>query len=269
MQDGAVRVAVVGAGGRMGREVLKALTPQEGFEIVLAVDKDYGGTDARELVGPKGPAIVLEEKLGAALDRVPVDVLVDFSHASAAATQALSAVKRKVSPVIGTTGISDLDLKEIAEQCADHETPGLYAPNFAIGAVLMMRFAQTAAKWLPDAEIIEMHHDRKEDAPSGTAVLTAHLIAEARKEPPTRLPRPQFKVEGVRGGVWKDVHIHSVRLPGLVAHQEVLFGSPGETLSIRHDSLDRSCFMSGVKLAVRRVRSLSGLVVGLDRLLFE
>lgn len=269
MIENPIRVAVAGAAGRMGQEVLKALTIQEGFDIVLAVDKEANGTNCRELVGPKGPDLVIESKLGAALDRVETDVLVDFTHHSAAAQHAISAMKRKVSPVIGTTGMGDNELRELGLVAAENGTPGIYAPNFAIGAVLMMRFAHMAAKWMPDAEIIEMHHDKKEDAPSGTAMLTADLIAEGRTQPAAPARAINLRVEGARGGRWHDTQIHSVRLKGLVAHQQVMFGGPGESLTIRHDSLDRSSFMSGVKLCVRRVKHLNGLVLGMDKILFS
>jgi len=173
------------------------------------------------------------------------------------------------SSVIGTTGLSESNLRELASASRETKTSGIYAPNFAIGAVLMMRFSQMAAKWLPNCEIIELHHDRKEDAPSGTALLTAQLIGDARTEPPSRKPRPIFKVEGVRGGVVEDTPIHSVRLPGYVAHQEVIFGGTGEVLTIRHDSMDRISFMEGVKLCLREVRGLDGFVIGMDKLLFR
>jgi 4-hydroxy-tetrahydrodipicolinate reductase len=264
-----IRVAVVGAMGRMGREVLKALTPQENFDLLLAVDHNEVGANVRDLVGPKGPDIVVEQKLGAALDREKVDVLVDFSSASAAATHALSAIKRGVSPVIGATGMKEEELREIALACTESNVPGIYAPNFAIGAVLMMRFSQMAAKYMPDAEIIEMHHDRKEDAPSGTAMLTAEMIALGRTSDPSKKHVLHQRVEGVRGGKWHDTPIHSVRLNGLVAHQMVMFGGPGETLTIRHDSMDRTSFMQGVKLCVREVGSLKGFVVGMDNVLFR
>jgi 4-hydroxy-tetrahydrodipicolinate reductase len=269
MEAGNIRVAVVGAGGRMGQEVLRTLVPSEGFDIVAAVDSSFAGTNVRELAGPKASDVVIKDKLGAALDQADAQVLVDFSHASAAPTHALSAIKRGVRPVIGVTGISKPDLQEISFQCRETKTGGIYAPNFAIGAVLMMRFAEMAAQWYPDAEIIELHHDRKEDAPSGTAILTAEKIGEARKAPPTKKPRPNLKVEGARGGKCSEVNVHSVRLPGCIAHQMVLFGGEGETLTIRHDSMSRGSFMYGVKLATRRVLELDEFLVGLDRLIFE
>ncbi len=263
-----MKVVVIGAAGRMGREVVKALATAPEFEIVAAVDREMVGSSLRE-ISPSAPDIAIEDKLGAVLDRTKPDATVDFTLATAAVAQALSALKRGVSPVIGTTGLSDGDLREIAAQSRESKTPGIYAPNFAVGAVLMMRFAQLAAKWMPNCEIIELHHDRKEDAPSGTALLTAQLIAEARIHPPTRKPRPIFKVEGVRGGVHLDTPIHSIRLPGLVAHQEVIFGNTGETLTLRHDSMDRVSFMEGVKLCLREVKSLDGFVVGMDKVLFR
>lgn len=263
-----MKVIVVGAAGRMGREVIKALTAAPDFEIVAAVDREAVGLNIREIAGDKAPGIQIEDKLSAALDRTKPDAIVDFTNAANAAAHALSAITRGVSPVIGATGLSDENIRELASASRETKTPGIYAPNFAIGAVLMMRFSQMAAKWLPNCEIIELHHDRKEDAPSGTAILTAQLIADARREPPSRKPRPLFKVEGVRGGTYQETPIHSVRLGGFVAHQEVIFGGTGEVLTIRHDSMDRVSFMEGVKLCLREVRGLNGFVVGMDKILF-
>jgi 4-hydroxy-tetrahydrodipicolinate reductase len=268
MEGQQIRVAVVGAGGRMGREVLRALTPQEGFEIVAAIDREQVGANCRDLVGKQGPDIVIEAKLGQALDRVQTDVLVDFSSHTGAPAYAQSAMKRGTSPVIGCTGLNNQDLAEIRKISQETGVPAMYVPNFAIGAVLMMKFAEMAAKWLPTAEIIEMHHDRKEDAPSGTAMLTAEMVHRARTNPPTKSPDVNIKVEGARGGRYMDVPIHSVRLPGLLAHQQVIFGGPGEALTIRHDSMDRASFMEGVKLCVRTVRSLQGLTIGMDKILY-
>lgn len=269
MEDGAlIRVAVVGAAGRMGSEVLRTVSQEPGIEIVAAIDREKVGANCREFAGGRAPDIVVQDKLGAALDNARAHVLIDFSHGSGAAQHADSALKRGVSPVIGATGLSESDLREIKLRCKETSLPGMYVPNFAIGAVLMMRFAEMAAKWMPDCEIIELHHDRKEDAPSGTAMRTAELISEARQDAPSRKPRAAIKVEGARGGTYKDVGIHSVRLPGYVAHQEVIFGRLGEILTVRHDSMDRISFMQGVALAAKEVRKLDGFVVGLDKILF-
>lgn len=264
-----IRLAVVGAAGRMGTEVLRTVHQEPGLEIVLAVDREKVGVNCREFAGGRAPDIAVVDKLGASLDNISVDVLIDFSHGSGAAQHSDTAVKRGVSPVIGATGVSDADLKEIALRCKETSVSGMYVPNFAIGAVLMMKFAEMAAKWMPDCEIIELHHDRKEDAPSGTAMRTAELINEARQDAPTRKPRPAIKVEGARGGSYKDVNIHSVRLPGYIAHQEVIFGRLGEILTLRHDSMDRASFMQGVALAAREVKKLQGFTVGLDKILFR
>lgn len=263
-----IRVGVVGAAGRMGQQVCRALAADEQYEIVLAVDRYHNGETIRAFTGGQGPDIKIEDRLGAALDRVKTDTIIDFTHPSSAAQHALSALKRGVSPVIGTTGMSDSDLREIELSCRDHGISALYAPNFAIGAVLMMRFAQVAARYFPDVEVIEMHHDKKEDAPSGTAMLTAALVNEARAHPPKARDTGFLKVEGARGGRHQDVPVHSVRLPGLVAHQIVMFGGEGEMLTIRHDSLDRASFMEGVKLCLREVRNVKGFVIGMDKILF-
>ncbi len=268
MEQKRIRVAVVGAAGRMGREVLRAFGSDPGFEVVAAISRSEIGTNTRELAGALGPNIIVERELEAALDRTRPDVTIEFSHQSVALEHARLATERKISFVFGMTGISDTNLEAIRALCVHHETPGMYVPNFAIGAVLMMHFAEIAAKWLPDAEVIEFHHDRKEDAPSGTAMLTAEKIGNARVHAPTPLPKPLFKADGARGGLVRDVPVHSVRLPGLLAHQEVIFGGPGETLTIRHDSLDRASFMQGVKLCAKSVRNLKGLTVGLDKILF-
>jgi 4-hydroxy-tetrahydrodipicolinate reductase len=180
-----------------------------------------------------------------------VDVIIDFTVPSAVLTNVLTCVRHRVPVVVGTTGLSVADLAEIEQACFETETPVLVAPNFALGAVLMMEFARQAAEHFRACEIIELHHDRKLDAPSGTARLTRMRIQDTWE----------------KAGVDKDVPIHSVRLPGLVAHQEVVFGSLGETLTIRHDSLSRESFMPGVLRATKRIRDLQGLVVGLENVL--
>ncbi|MBL8047136.1 MAG: 4-hydroxy-tetrahydrodipicolinate reductase [Chthonomonas sp.] len=261
-----VKVCLVGACGRMGQEVVRAVANDLDVEIAVAVDRENVGRTLRDVVGPIAPDLVIGDKVGAALDAEECHVLVDFTHPTSAAGHALSALKRGVAVVVGTSGISQPEQREIAMAAEESGTPAMIVPNFAIGAVLMMKFAAEAARWLPNAEIIELHHDAKADAPSGTATQTAQVIADARLREPEK-HRDILKVEGARGGDVRGVRIHSIRLPGLLAHQEVLFGSRGETLTIRHDSTDRTGFMDGVKLCCRRVWSLSGLTVGLDALL--
>ena len=180
---------------------------------------------------------------------------------------AMTAIKLGVSPVIGTTGLSEEAKNEIKKLAEEKKVPVFIAPNFAIGAVLMMLMARQAAKYLPDVEIIELHHDKKLDAPSGTAVQTAQLIQEVREAHKQGHPDEKEKMTGARGAEYEGIRIHSVRLPGYVAHQEVIFGGLGQTLTIRHDSLDRESFMPGVVLACKKVRALSGLTVGLEKIL--
>ena len=191
--------------------------------------------------------------------------MVDFTTPAAVVANILRALAAGVPCVVGTSGWEPAEVEQAAVAAG---LAVFDAPNFALGAVLMMRFAAEASRHFPAAEIIEFHHDRKEDAPSGTAMLTAEKIGNARVSSPTPLPKPLLKAEGARGGLVKEVPVHSVRLPGLLAHQEVIFGGPGETLTIRHDSLDRASFMQGVKLCAKSVRNLKGLTVGLDKILF-
>jgi 4-hydroxy-tetrahydrodipicolinate reductase len=263
-----LRVVIVGAAGRMGKEALRALNDSPEMEIVGAVVRSQAGVNAREIAGTSAVDLLLEADLGSVLERTKPDVVVDLSHSSVAVTNARLATSVGASLVVGCTGLGEAEIREIAECVSAAGVGAIYAPNFAIGAVLMMRFAETAAKWIPDVEIIEMHHDRKEDAPSGTALHTADLVIAARTSEPTEMPKTLFKLEGARGGEREGVHIHSVRLPGLLAHQQVIFGAPGEVLTIRHDAMDRSVYMGGLKLCVQKVSALPGLVVGLDKILF-
>ncbi len=261
-----VTVLVNGACGRMGRAVLKAVQEAEDLQLVGAVDIT-GGADCGELAGLKANGVKVETDLQAALDRIKPEVMIDFTRPDVVFNNVMTALKAKVSPVVGTTGLSDEQKAEIKKLAEEMETPAFIAPNFAIGAVLMMVMAKQAAKYMPEVEIIELHHDNKLDAPSGTAVQTAAMIAEVRAEHKQGHPDEKEKLTGARGADYEGMHIHSVRLPGYVAHQEVIFGGLGQTLTIRHDSLNRESFMPGVVLAAQKVRGLKGLTVGLDKLL--
>lgn len=256
-----IRVVVAGAAGRMGREVVRAVTAEDGMTVV-------GGVDP-QAIGSEAGGVPMARDLETALAQARPDVLVDFTIPEAALPNIRVALEARVVPLVGTTGLSPADIDEVRRLCQEHQTAALIAPNFALGAVLMMRFAQEAARYLPDVEIIEMHHENKVDAPSGTAAKTAEMIAQVRSVGATGdAPGAFEKFPGARGGkAAGDVRVHSVRLPGFVASQEVIFGGPGQRLSIRHDSIDRASFMPGVILAIRRARSLSGLVYGLENLL--
>lgn len=260
-----VKVAVCGAAGRMGREVVRAVMEAPDMELVAAVDGVHVGEDAGLLAASGEAGVVVQADLASALAVSGAAVMVDFTVPASAHANAIAAVAAGVSPVIGTTGLGDDAVSDLRSRLEAGGIGGLIAPNFAIGAVLMMRFAAEAARYMPDAEVIELHHERKLDAPSGTAMMTARLISEARGECAATEPEGAFeKAAGARGGEVQGVRVHSVRLQGHVAHQEVIFGALGQTLTIRHDSLDRTSFMPGVLLAVRKVRGRVGLAVGLD-----
>ncbi len=250
----------------MGQAVLKAVQEADGLELVGAVDIK-GGADTGTLVGLPASGILVETDLEALLERKKPEVMVDFTRPDVVFGNVMTALKHGTSPVVGTTGLSDEQKAEIAKAAEENATPAFIAPNFAIGAVLLMIMSRQAAKYMPEVEIIELHHDKKLDAPSGTAIQTAEMIAEVRKEHQQGNPDEFEKLPGARGANYEGMHIHSVRLPGYVAHQEVIFGGLGQTLTIRHDSMNRESFMPGVVLAAKKVRSLKGLTVGLDKLL--
>lgn len=258
-----IRVIVSGAAGKMGHEVVKAVTAESDMTVVAAVDPANAGVAVDD---GAGSSIMLQADLAEAIASSGADVMVDFTHPTVVEGNVRTALAAGLDVVVGTTGITQDTLGRLADGAPDG-TCLFMAPNFAIGAVLMMRFAIEAARYMPHVEVIELHHDRKADAPSGTAIRTAHLIAEARREVPEAPGKETEIAPGARGATVEDVTVHSVRLPGLVAHQEVLFGGQGQTLSIRHDSIDRTSFMPGVVLAVRGVGSRAGLVIGLERLM--
>lgn len=264
----AIRVAVAGACGKMGRATSTYLHQANGIEVVAVFDRSREGERYQAVVGPDVPDLVLQSKLGAGLDESGAEVLVDFTHPGCAADHAVVALKHKVAPVIGTSGLKALDLTSVQHESESMGVPALVVPNFAIGAVLMMRMAELASKWMPDLELIELHHDQKADVPSGTAIATIDRIVHHRGR--KSAPRSELvSVEGARGGTYRDVQVHSVRLKGLLAHQEVIFGALGQVLTVRHDALDRTCYMPGVELAVRHMRKATGFSIGLDSILFD
>ena len=259
-----IRVGVFGAGGRMGEAVCRAVLDAPDTDLVAAVDPAHAG----EPVPGTGISISVEP---AQIAAERADVTVDFTVASAARDNLRWCAAHEIHAVVGTTGFTADDLDEFAELFQHANANALIAPNFAIGAVLMMRFAEQSAPWFETAEILEFHHDAKADAPSGTAISTAQRMVAASKEwavDPTTI----VVAEGARGalvpaGDDAAIRVHSVRMRGMIASQEVLLGTKGQTLSIRHDTFDRDSFMPGVLLAVRRVAELQGLTMGLDALL--
>ena len=253
-----LRVGVFGAGGRMGTAVCQAVAGDPELELVAAVDPRHAGVEVCG-VSVAGSADALAD--------AGVEVAVDFTVAEAARKNLRWCADHGVHAVVGTTGLTDDDLDDLRIRFAERGVNAVVAPNFAIGAVLMMRFAELAAPWFETAEVIELHHDAKKDAPSGTALLTMERMAAASGEWGSD-PTTNTVVAGARGGEGPaSIRVHSVRLKGLVAHQEVLLGTTGQSLTIRHDSYDRSSFMPGVLLAVKAVPGRPGFTLGLDDLL--
>ena len=240
-----ISVAVLGAAGRMGSQVCGTVEADDELELVARIDQD----DSLDALAESG-----------------AQVAVDFTTPAVVKDNIRACLETGVHAVVGTTGLTADDLEEISGWTSSLQANVFVAPNFAIGAVLMMRFAQQAAPYFSTAEIVERHHTKKLDAPSGTSLRTAELMNEARSEPWEKTSDAGAAATA-RGGDHGGVRIHSLRVAGSVAHQDVVFGGQGETLTIRHDSLDRSSFMPGVVLAVKKVSSIDGLVVGLENLL--
>jgi 4-hydroxy-tetrahydrodipicolinate reductase len=263
-----IKVIVTGALGKMGRETARAVWADNDMELAGLVDVRARGEYLSDIAGLKektGP--VVDNDLDQVIHTVQPDVMVDFTNPQAVFANAKTALSSKITTIIGTTGLNEVELRQLEKMAVDGQVGVAVIPNFAIGAVLMMKFAQEAARYFPDVEIIELHHNQKMDAPSGTAIKTAELISQERERLPVRNTREYEKVSGARGGEVNQVRIHSVRLPGLIAHQEVIFGGLGQGLTIRHDSYDRLGFMPGVLLAIKKMADYKGLVYGLDNLL--
>ncbi|MBU6428655.1 MAG: 4-hydroxy-tetrahydrodipicolinate reductase [Cyanobacteria bacterium REEB65] len=262
-----IQVAVSGAAGKMGREVVRAVADDAGLLLVGGVDPTHLGEDCGAVagIGNLGKPIV------SSLAGLPTrpDVLVDFTHPAAVLANARAALQAGIRPVIGTTGLLPEHLAELAALCQREAIGALVAPNFALGAVLLMRFAAEAARYFGAAEILELHHDQKADAPSGTALKTAQLMRAERDRFGSGTTPEREILPGARGADYQEsgLRIHSIRLPGLVAHQEVVFGGLGQTLSLRHDSLSRESFMPGVLLGIREVIKRTELIYGLENLL--
>ena len=247
-----IRVAVCGANGKMGKEVVNAVNNAQDMEIAAQIDIINGEYDS----------------IQAAHEKNKIDVLVDFTQPSSIYENAKYCLNNNINIVIGTTGLSDEQIKELENISSANKTACFIAPNFSTGAVLMMMFAKIAAKYFDNAEIIELHHNQKKDAPSGTAVKTAAMMAEENSNFASGNCAETETLEGARGAnAYNNIHIHSVRMPGYMASQEVLFGANGQTLSIRHDSTNRECYMPGVLLAIRHTADKGGFVYGLDNIM--
>lgn len=269
-----IPVVIAGAAGKMGREVVKAVAQADDMTLLGAIDQraDVVGEDAGILAGV-GPLEVpltndLQGMLVLASQEKQPAVLVDFTHPDAVYDNVRSAIAYGVRPVVGTTGLSPAQLQDLAEFAEKASIGCIVAPNFAIGMILLQQAAAQASQYFDHVEIIELHHNQKADAPSGTAIQTAQLLAGLGKTYNRAIVTETEKMKGARGSLAQEgIRIHSVRLPGLIAHQEVIFGAPGQIYTLRHDTTDRTCFMPGVLLAIRKVLSLKSLVYGLEKIL--
>ncbi|HAR61829.1 MAG: 4-hydroxy-tetrahydrodipicolinate reductase [Candidatus Margulisiibacteriota bacterium] len=242
-----INVIVSGYKGRVGQEIAKAIVKDP--ELQMAGGVDVGDDLAQMIKDTKA------------------DVVVDFTHPSVRLENFLTIIEHGARPVVGTTGYNENEIADLQVMCREKNIGAIIAPNFAIGAILMMKFAAQAAKYLDCAEIVELHHEKKEDFPSGTAVKTAQLMLNVRQEFNKDVKDKVVNLEGARGANAGGIHIHSVRLPGFVAHQEVIFGTLGQTLTIRHDSISRESFMPGVIMAVKKVMTINELIYGLENII--
>ncbi|WP_091271155.1 4-hydroxy-tetrahydrodipicolinate reductase [Alteribacillus persepolensis] len=265
--DQPTRIIVAGPRGKMGHEAVQLVHETEHFQLAAAVDSKNNGKKVQDLEGMPSEDVLVYDDMEDCLQAVEADVLVDLTTPEVGKKHLELALDYGVRPVVGTTGFSPEDIDRLRQKAEEKEIGAIIAPNFAVGAVLMMKFSQMAAKYFPDVEIIEMHHDNKLDAPSGTAAKTAALINEVRPHKSQGHPDEKEELEGARGAEVDGLRVHSVRLPGLVAHQEVMFGGSSQTLSIRHDSINRKSFMPGVKLAVENVLRVNTLVYGLENIM--
>lgn len=275
MNQAPIPVLVNGAAGKMGREVVRAIAQSEDMTLVGAVDHNpqYQDQDAGELAGLSEPLEIpitnqFEPMLAFAAQEKQPAVMVDFTHPSSIYNNIRSAIAYGVRPVVGTTGLSAEQIGELADFADKASTGCLIIPNFSIGMVLLQQAAVSASQYFDHVEIIELHHNQKADAPSGTALQTAEILAEMGKPFNPAVVEETEKLPGARGSIANEgIRIHSIRLPGLIAHQEVIFGAAGQVYTLRHDTSDRACYMPGVLLAIRKVLLLKSLIYGLEKIL--
>ncbi|HWO76377.1 MAG TPA: 4-hydroxy-tetrahydrodipicolinate reductase [Bacillus sp. (in: firmicutes)] len=262
-----IKITIAGPRGKMGQEAVKMVGDTVQFELVSVIDYKHEGKSLAAILPFVHTDIPIYANAKDAFQNTAPDVLIDLTTPEAGFHHTKAALEFGVRPVVGTTGFTNDQIEELKQLAKAKEIGCIIAPNFAIGAVLMMKFSTWAAKYFQDIEIIEMHHDQKLDAPSGTAVKTAEMISQVRTEKRQGHPNEKETIPGARGADRQGMRIHSVRLPGLIAHQQVMFGDSGQILTIRHDSTNRASFMSGVKVSVETVMKLDHLVYGLENIL--
>lgn len=261
-----LRVCVSGACGKMGSEVVRTIAESPGVILTGAVDVSHVGEEIGKIAGTSDQ-VKIQGSLGEVLAEGNVDVVVEFTSHQSIYKNSKTVLEWGVPIVIGTTGLTSDQVRELTEICEKKGVGALWATNFALGAILMMKFAGEAARYFQNVEIIEYHHDKKLDAPSGTSLTTAGIIKEIRKSIKQGNPEEKELLKGARGADFDGFRIHSVRLPGFIAHQEVIFGDSGQVLTIRHDSMNRESFMPGVILACKRIVQEKTFIEGLDKIL--
>ncbi|MFD1038669.1 4-hydroxy-tetrahydrodipicolinate reductase [Virgibacillus byunsanensis] len=261
-----IKIIIAGPRGRMGSKAIKMINEEESFELVACIDRKNNGKQSKEITMLPNLNVPIFDDANECFKTVDADVFIDLTIPDAGFNHTRIALDNQIRTVVGTSGFSTEQVNELSNLASLQNTGCIIAPNFAVGAILMMQFAKLAASYFPDVEIIEKHHDKKLDAPSGSAVKTAELIMDSRKYKKQGHPEEKETMSGARGSDIDGMKIHSVRLPGLVAHQEVIFGGPGQSLTIKHDSYNRDSFMDGIKLAVKEVMNMNELVYGLENI---
>ena len=262
-----INIIIAGPRGKMGTEAIHMIKNDSTLNLVACIDRKNNGKKLSEINHESQLDTPIFENPEECFKKVSADVFLDLTIPDIGFHHTKTALQHEVATVIGTSGFTNEQIDELTELAETNKTGCIIAPNFAIGAVLMMQFAKQAAKYFPDVEIIEKHHDQKLDAPSGTAVKTMDMIQEVRESKQQGHPHEIETLSGARGAEVDGIRIHSMRLPGLVAHQEVIFGGQGQTLTITHDSLNRESFMDGIKLAIEHVIGLDKLIYGLENIL--
>lgn len=263
------RILLVGACGKMGLEIVRTVFSREDIILAGVVDlEEFSGKDIGEMALGRSIGLQVFSSLENTIEESHPDVVVDFTNGASAGKNIKISIDKGIPVISGTTGIPSDDIREIEKLSIVKKVPVLIAPNFSLGAVLMMVFSRMASKYFSYSEIIELHHEKKTDSPSGTAMRTAELMLQVRDRF-YESSKQEEKIPHCRGGERGGIHIHSVRIKGLLAHQEVIFGGEGETLTIRHDSISRTSFMPGVVLAIQKIDQLSGLTIGLENLIWK
>lgn len=262
-----INIILAGPRGKMGQEAIRMIEKEPDFNLTAVIDRKNDGKMLSEIIETSSAKVPVFENAQECFQQIDADVFIDLTSPESGYTHTKEAISHNLRAVIGTSGFTEEKVNELKELAIEKKLGCIIAPNFAIGAVLMMKFSEMAAKYFSDVEIIETHHDNKLDAPSGTAIKTAEMIRNTRKSKQQGHPDEKCLIEGARGAEFDGMRIHSLRLPGRVAHQEVIFGAPGESLSIKHDSFNRESFMQGIRTSVYKVMEIDHLVYGLENIL--